>query len=109
MRRTRERVSNRSEIPSSAKYSHWIGTRTESAATRPLSVRIFSDGGLSMRIKSYSVFTGASSFLRINSLSGSSIISIAAPVRFLSAGTSLRVSNSVLRVIDFRESPRMNA
>ena len=49
--RTRSTVSRSSERPSSAKYSVWIGTSTESAADRALTVRSDSDGGQSMRIE----------------------------------------------------------
>ena len=38
--------------PSSAKYSHWIGTRTPSAATSAFTVRRERDGGQSMRMYS---------------------------------------------------------
>ena len=36
--------------PSRAKYSHCSGMMTESAATRPFSVRMPSDGGQSMKM-----------------------------------------------------------
>jgi len=49
---TRSIVSIRSVTPSSAKYSHWIGIRTSSAAHRPFSVRSPSDGGQSTSRKS---------------------------------------------------------
>ena len=37
--------TKRSVMPSSAKYSHWMGIRTELAATRAFTVRIFREGG----------------------------------------------------------------
>ena len=39
-------------IPSRAKYSHWTGINTESAAASALVVRIPRDGGQSINIKS---------------------------------------------------------
>jgi hypothetical protein len=43
-------VSMSWEMPSSAKNSHWMGMRTESAASSALSVRRSRAGGQSMRI-----------------------------------------------------------
>jgi hypothetical protein len=45
-------VLTRSDRPSSAKYSHCMGTITPCAAHRPLSVSRLSDGGQSMSTKS---------------------------------------------------------
>ena len=45
--RTRSTVSRSAASPSSAKYSHCIGTRTESAAQRPFTVSMLSAGGQS--------------------------------------------------------------
>jgi len=45
-------VDTSSLIPSSAKYSHWRGTMTPSAAVSALTVRWPSDGGQSRRIVS---------------------------------------------------------
>ena len=45
-------VSSRADNPSSAKYSHWIGIRTPSAAIRAFTVSMFSDGGQSMMMSS---------------------------------------------------------
>src|SRR5665647_3254356 len=52
-------VLTRSVSPSSAKYSHCIGTITPCAEHRPLSVSMDSDGGQSIRMKSYACATGA--------------------------------------------------
>ena len=57
---TSSTVRRMSASPSSAKYSHWSGTMTPSAATRPFSVRSPSDGGQSMMTCSYSPATAAS-------------------------------------------------
>ena len=50
VRRSRIKVSRSSETPSSARYSHWIGTRTESLAAKALIVSKSSAGGQSMRM-----------------------------------------------------------
>jgi hypothetical protein len=47
VRRSRIRVSKSSETPSRAKYSHWIGTKTESLAAKALIVRRSREGGQS--------------------------------------------------------------
>ena len=51
-------VLTRSDRPSSAKYSHCIGTITPCAQHRPFSVNRLSDGGQSIRMKSYSPVDG---------------------------------------------------
>ena len=48
VRRRRISVSRSSDTPSNARYSHWIGTRTESAAARAFKVSKSSDGGQSI-------------------------------------------------------------
>ena len=52
-RRIRISVSRSSDTPSSARYSHWIGTRTESLAARAFSVSRSRAGGQSIRMNSY--------------------------------------------------------
>ena len=48
VRRRRISVSRSSDTPSSARYSHCIGTSTESAAAKALRVSRSSDGGQSI-------------------------------------------------------------
>src|SRR5207253_5648025 len=50
VRRMRIRVSSNSETPSSAKYSHWMGTKTAPAATRAFKVNKSKAGGQSRMI-----------------------------------------------------------
>jgi len=51
--RMRISVSSSSDTPSIARYSHWIGTRTESLAASAFRVRRSKDGGQSIRTKEY--------------------------------------------------------
>jgi threonine/homoserine/homoserine lactone efflux protein len=72
-------VLTRSVSPSSAKYSHCIGTITPWAAHRPFSVNRLRLGGQSISTKSYSAPTAASAVRRRFSRRSSATISTSAP------------------------------
>jgi len=108
-RRSLASVSRSSETPSSARNSHWTGTMTASAAARALIVRISSDGGQSIRMKSYFSRSGWIICLSRYSRSSIEMSSTAAPTRFLSDG--IRSSRSICASIVMRStgSPRISA
>lgn len=109
VRRTRMSVSRSSETPSKARYSHWMGMRTESLAVRALSVSRSSAGGQSRRTNSYSSLSLVRRFLRRYSLSLRLTSSTAAPTRFLSDGTRSSPSTWVFWIIRSRGSLRISA
>ena len=81
-------VLTRSDRPSSAKYSHCIGMITPCAAQKPLRVSRDSEGGQSIRTKSYWSSTAASASLRRVSRSSKSTSSTSAPASSRLAGTT---------------------
>ncbi len=103
---TRSIVSIRSVTPSSAKYSHWIGMRTVSAAQRLLSVNSPRDGGQSIRMKSNSPDSGERAQASRRSRSGRSTSSISAPTRSRVEETRERFGNAVLLMAEWPASPR---
>jgi len=109
VRLRRMRVSRSSETPSSAKYSHWIGMRTESAAAKALSVSKSSAGGQSIRINSYLERRSSAMDFSLYSRSCTDTSSTAAPTRFLSDGMISRPSTWVVRMTRSIGSPRIRA
>ena len=92
-------VSRSSETPSSAKYSHCIGIKTESLATKALSVTRSSAGGQSSMTKRYVALMLSMALRRKYSRPSMETSSTPAPTRFLSAGIRSRPSTCVLRTI----------
>lgn len=107
--RIRIRVSSSSVTPSRARYSHCIGTRTESLATRAFKVRRSNAGGQSMMMNSYGSRTWLINCFIRNSLFSTLTSSTVAPTRFLSAGIRSRPSTCVLRRIRWMGSSRIRA
>ena len=81
--------------PSRARYSHWNGISTESAAVRAFTVSRPSDGGLSMKMKSYSSRTPLKRSRRRDSRESASTSSISAPESRCPAGTRSRFASAV--------------
>ena len=108
-RRSRARVSRSSDTPSSARNSHWTGTRIESLAASAFTVRMSRDGGQSIRMYSYFSRSGPMDSFNRYSRFSIEISSTAAPTRFLSEG--IRSSRSICASIATRSigSPRISA
>ena len=102
---TRSIVARSSETPSSAKYSHWMGTTTPSAAVSALTVRRPSEGGQSTNTKSNSRRSGSSCSLSRYSRRSEETSSISAPTRSRFAGASVRKLSSVMRAISENAAP----
>jgi hypothetical protein len=109
VRLKRMSVSKSSDTPSSARYSHWIGIRTESAAARALRVRRSSAGGQSIRINSYLARRSSAMDFSLYSRSSTDTSSTAAPTRFLSDGMISRPSTWVFSMTRSIGSPRISA
>ena len=92
VRRKRINVSRSSDTPSIARYSHWMGTITASAAAKAFNVKRSSDGGQSISMKSYFSRSGFIASRSRYSLLSIETSSTAAPTRFLSEGISSSLS-----------------
>jgi hypothetical protein len=108
VRRSRIRVSSSSETPSSARYSHWMGTRTESLAASAFTVSRSSEGGQSIRIYSYFSRIRETTSLRRYSRYSIETSSTVAPTRFLSDGTSSSRSTLASMVMRSSGSPKIS-
>ena len=99
VRRRRISVSSSSDTPSSARYSHWIGTRTESLAARAFRVSKSRAGGQSIR--TYAYFSRMLEMAAFRRYSRFSMLtsSTAAPTRFLSEGRRSSPSTWASRTI----------
>jgi hypothetical protein len=108
VRRSLISVSSSSDTPSSARYSHWIGIRTESLAASALMARRSSAGGQSIRTYEYLPKMSRIAVLRRYSRASIDTNSTAAPTRFLSLGTRSSPSTPAFSVIFSMGSPKMS-
>jgi hypothetical protein len=108
VRRRRINVSRSSETPSKAKYSHCIGTRTESLAASAFSVKRSREGGQSISMYVYLSRIGWMAAFNRYSRFSIETSSTVAPTRFLSEGIrsspSICASIKILSIGSFRIS-----